>query len=315
MNLKEMLKRQNDFSRNYYNAEELSEQEKIDKHKTLCLAMHSELSQLANSVHFREHRPTITPTHRQNILFETMDVYRYCLSILNLWGYTEVDAINAFKTRDSHLNVRTEKNWSKWKGEPVVVVDVDDVIGRFRQNFYRWINKTYDQKFDEKSHEYFISETINGKSGDALLQEFVDAGCLRDLDVCQNVLDGLKKMRDKGYWIHILTARPESELKCLNETYSWLSSYVKEFDSVQFSSEKYIAISGLKAYAQGKILCAIDDSPKHAAEYSMHGVKCLVPKRSYNKGVWNNDNILPFDWETSDISSLVQNIRNSIQDS
>jgi len=311
MNLKEMLKLQNDFSRNYYNVEDLSEQEKIDKHKTLCLAMHSELSQLADSVHFREHRPTITPTHRQNILFETMDVYRYCLSILNLWGFSEEDAISAFETRDSHLRVRTEKNWSKWKNQPVVVVDVDDVIARFRQSFYTWINNTYDQDFDEQSSEYFISKTIAGKSGDSLLHEFIDAGYLKNLDVCQNVLDGLKKMREKGCWIHILTARPESELKCLNETYSWLSSYVKEFDSVQFSSEKYIAIAGLEAYSKGRILCAIDDSPKHAAEYAMHGVKCLVPKRSYNQGVWNNDNIIPFDWEKSDIGSLVDSIQDS----
>jgi len=310
-----MLKLQNDFSRNYYDVEELSEQEKIDKHKTLCLAMHSELSQLADSVHFREHRPTITPTHRQNILFETMDVYRYCLSILNLWGFTEADAISAFETRDSHLRVRTEKNWSKWKNQPVVVVDVDDVIARFRQSFYEWINTTYDQTFDEQSSEYFISKTVAGKSGDTLLQEFIDAGYLKNLDVCQNVLVGLKKLRADGYWIHILTARPESELKCLNETYSWLSLHVKEFDSVQFSSEKYIAIAGLEAYSKGKIICAVDDSPKHAAEYAMHGVKCLVPKRSYNQGVWNNDNIIPFDWEKSDISSLINSVQDSEQTS
>ena len=104
----------------------------------------------------------------------------------------------------------------------------------------------------------------------------------------------------------------ETELKCLNETYSWLSSHVKEFDSVQFSAEKYIAIAGLEAFSQEKILCAIDDSPKHAAEYAMHGVKCLVPKRSYNKGVWKNDNIIPFDWETSDISALVYSIQDSV---
>jgi hypothetical protein len=266
---------------------------------------------LADTVHFREHRLAITPTHKQNILFETMDVYRYCLAILNLWGYDESDAESAFESRDAHLMIRTQKNLSNWNGEDVVIVDVDDVISRFRQDFYEWVNETYSESLDEESSEYFLSKFIEGKSGDVLLQEFIDAGRLKTLRTCDNIIQGLKKLRDQGYWIHILTARPEGELKCLNETYSWLACYVKEFDSVQFSSEKYITIAGLEPHAKGKIVCAIDDSPKHAAEYAMHGVKCLVPKRNYNTGIWKNENIIPFDWETSDISTLVGRLTNN----
>jgi len=304
-----MLDKQKRFSRNFYNSDKMSEQEKIEKHKTLCLAMQSELTQLADTVHYREHRPNITPTHMQNILFETMDVYRYCLSILNLWGYDENDAVSAFESRDANLRVRTEKNLSKWSGQKVVVVDVDDVIARFRQNFYDWVNEEYPgNNVDHASNEYFLSKPIGGKSGDQLLIEFIDAGNLKRIDVCNNIVKGLKTLRAKGYWIHILTARPASELKCVNETYEWLDMYVKEFDSVQLSSEKYIAVSSLKAYKQGQVVCAIDDSPKHAAEYVMHGIPCLVPKRNYNTGVMNNEGIYSFDWEESDIASLVESI-------
>ena len=312
MNLSEMLARQKEFAEIFYNSDEMSEAEKIEKHKVLCLAMQSELSQLANSVHYREHRTNVTPTHKQNILFETMDVYRYCLSILNLWGYDAHDAKSAFESRDANLRIRTEKNISKWSGQKVVVVDVDDVIARFRQNFYEWVNKTYPgSNVEYKSPEYFISKSICGKSGDELLIEFIDAGNLKKLDVCENVVSGLRRLRRDGYWIHILTARPEFELKCLNETYEWLEKCVGEFDSVQLSSEKYIAVAGLEPYKHGKVVCAIDDSPKHASEYVMHGIPCIVPVRSYNMGVHNIEGIYSFDWEDGDITTLVDDIQSS----
>ena len=295
----------------YYDNKEMSEAEKVEKHKILCLAMHSEISQLADSVHYRDHRTEITQTHRQNILFETMDVYRYCLSILNLWGFDEIQAEAAFESRDSHLNVRANKNISSWSGQPVVVVDVDDVIARFRQDFYKWLNKEYPESgVNENSSEYFLSKPVGGLSGDALLQAFIDSGGLKTLSVCSNVVKGLEKLRQKGYWIHILTARPATELKCLNETYEWLEKNVVHFDSVELSSEKYIAVASMKAYKEGKVICAIDDSPKHASEYAMHGVPCLVPMRSYNKGVRNAKKIHSFDWENGDIAALVENIAN-----
>ena len=306
--LKEMLDLQNKFSKNFYDVSNLSEAEKAEKHKIFCLAMHSKLSQLANSVNFREHRPYVEQPNRQNILFETMDVFRYSLALLNLWGFSEEEAQESFRSRDVHLTLQLEKSIKNWNGQPVVVVDVDDVLARFRQSFYSWMNEKYGSHFDENSSEYYISKAPDGKGGNILLSEFIESGKIRTLETCQNLIKGLGELRKSGFWIHILTARPAEDLKCLYETYSWLSENVVEFDSVQFSPEKYIAVAGLKAYKEGKVVCAIDDSSKHAAEFAMHDVTCLVPRRSYNTDVWNYDNIVSFDWETDNVSLIVKNL-------
>ena len=307
--LKEMLETQKRFSENLYDTSKLSESEKSEKHKIFCLAMHSKLSQLANSVHFREHRTdeAIQP-QRHNILYETMDVFRYSLALLNLWGFSETEAMEAFVSRDAHLNAQLEKSLKNWKGQPVVVVDVDDVLSRFRQSFYRYLNNKYGNLFDENSTEYYVSKAPDGKSGGILLKEFIDDGGIKQLEVCQNVVDGLRRLRSEGYWVHILTARPAEELKCLYETYSWLSERVVEFDSVQLSPEKYIAVAGLQAYKEGKVVCAIDDSSKHASEFAMHDVTCLVPRKSYNAEIWKHDNIVTFDWEVDDVAELVRDV-------
>jgi len=304
MNLNEMLAIQKKFSDRFFDSSSLTEAEKIERHKTFCLSMYSEISQLANTVHYRDHRPAISPTHRANILFETMDVYRYCLSILNLWGFSAEDAEAAFSARDAHLNSRAEKSLARWDGKPVVVVDVDDVLANFRERFYKWVNRTYSSDLTELSPEYFFTRIIAGKSGDQLLAEFVEAGEVRKLEVIPNLRVALHHLRASGYWIHILTARPADELKCLYETYAWLLDNV-EFDSLALFPEKYIHLAATEPYKQGKVICAIDDSPKHAGELAHHGIHTFVPKRSYNQTVWDQDNITTFEWEDDDVAKLV----------
>ena len=98
-------------------------------------------------------------------------------------------------------------------------------------------------------------------------------------------------MREKGYWIHILTARPEDNLQCMYDTYEWLESNGVPFDNIDFSSEKFRWCANSEYYDSGLIKFAIDDSPKHAREYSSHGIKCLVPEKTYNQDVWNIENI------------------------
>ena len=44
-------------------------------------------------------------------------------------------------------------------------------------------------------------------------------------------------------------------------------------------------------WVSGKIEFAIDDSPKHAAEYAKHGIKVFLPMKSYNKEVQSIDNV------------------------
>ena len=312
MKLKKMLKRQKKFSDCFFDSKSLTEAEKIELHKTFCLSMHSELSFLANTVQYRDHRPTSVATHRENILFETMDVMRYSMAMLNLWDFSIDEIENAFKSRAAHLENRNVKNIENWNGNPVIVCDMDDVLTRFRQDFYAWINKTYGQNLDEKSGEYYLKSTVDGKSSDALLAEFTHGGKNANLGVNKHMVAELKQLHDAGYWIHILTARPSSNLKCLYETYEWLAEHVPFFDSVSLKSEKYLWLASTEPYKAGQVVCAIDDSPKHAAEFAQHGIPTLIPKRNYNRSVWKNENITYFDWERGSIQKYVAKCLNNI---
>lgn len=304
--IKKHIEIQKMFSQLFYDVEKMTKEQRIERHKTLCLSMQSVLAGLSDSVEYRDHRKETVKTNKQNILYETLDVYRYCLAMLNLWGFDENDLDQAYEAREHHLMTRATKTWGGWNGQPVIVVDVDDVIAKFRQHFYDWVNKNYNQNFSHESAEYYLNVPIVNENGNDLYQVFIEQGNINKLDTCKNIVDGLESLRAKGFWIHILTARPQNDLKCLNETYQWLDKFVKHYDTVQFSPEKYIAVSDLRAFKEGKVICAIDDSAKHAAEYAMHGIVCLVPRRSYNRSVLMKDNIRSFEWETDNIVEIIK---------
>jgi uncharacterized HAD superfamily protein len=274
-------------------------------HKTFCLALHDEISQMSDAVHYKHHRDVMTATNKQKILYENIDIIRYCLATLNLWEFKDEDFVDAFDARDASLWDGKEKSIEKWSGQPVIIVDVDDVIARFRESFFDWMNKTFSLELSINSPEYYYSGMAGELTGEEAFMQFIDESMIRSIPVNTKVANDLKKLKDEGYWIQLLTARPSDIVKCKYDTYSWLRANNIPYDSIAFSYEKYRWLSDKSFFKEGRVICAIDDSPKHAAEYAQHGIPTLVPMRSYNDKVWNDDNIYTFDWENDSIFDAV----------
>ena len=294
---KTLLSQQAKFSNDLFDVKNFTEQEVIEKHKTFCLALHSEVTQLADAVHYKEHRKLKTSTDRQKILYESVDIIRYTLATLNLWGFDSTEFVDAFDSKDASLWDKKNRSLADWSGQNVVIVDVDDVLARFREGFFRWLNLNFDLNLTPDIPEYYYSGPTGDMSGEQAFMKFIDEGGFRDLEVNTNVLENLRELKKKGYWIQLLTARPGDNLKCMYDTYWWLASQKVPYDNVAFSFEKYRWLSDKPFFMEGKVIAAIDDSPKHASEYASQGIRTLVPKRSYNEAVWESENVDLFDWE------------------
>ena len=306
--MNDFLKMQKRFSDACFQSNKMTDEERLEKHKTFCLALHDEVSQMANSIHFKDHRQVLTPTDRQKILYESVDVLRYAFAVLNLWDFQGKDLEDAFMSRDAQLWDKKNRPLSRWSGQPVVIVDVDDVIARFREGFFDWLNKKFDLNVSTEIPEYYYSGPVGRLTGEEAFSLFIEADGFRNLRENTSIIKSLNTLQAKGYWIQLLTARPADNLKCMYDTYVWLNSVGVPYDNVDFSFEKYRWLSDKEFYKKGKVVCAIDDSPKHASEYVSQGVQTLVPKRSYNKEVWDKHNILTFDWEKEGIDDIVTSI-------
>ena len=80
------------------------------------------------------------------------------MAILNLWGFDSKKFESAFKKKDRYLNIRKKIEENQWADQPVVIVDMDDVIVDFRKGFSKWLKAEHDIDADVESKEYYFIE-------------------------------------------------------------------------------------------------------------------------------------------------------------
>ena len=270
--------------------------EKENITQNLALSAHAEISSLIEAVNYRKHHIRVGEVNKNKILFESVDIIRYIMAIMNIWDIDPNDFEDAFCKKDDYLWMIQKLNEKKWNGGPVAIIDMDDVIAEFRQTFAYWLEEKYKISIDVGSDEYyFISELSTlDVNPEKVFENFMLDGGFEKLPTVQWAKEFLTLLRKKGYWIQLLTARPKEKLNCLYDTFSWLKINDIPFDRIDFSTEKFRWCAKSEYYDSGAIKFAIDDSPKHAIDYSKHGIKCYVPEKNYNKKVWNRKNIFTY---------------------
>jgi hypothetical protein len=263
----------------------MTDDEREEMTKSFALALHAEVSELISAVNFKDHRQRKSTADPSKILYESVDVFRYLLAILNLWGIDPNSLSDAFEDKDMFLHMRHHIESQAWDGQPVLVFDIDDVIAHFRSNFIDWLETEKGIVVDKNSTEYYTTTEVksSGQNPEEVFDEFLSERKLRSLTVDRGVVEVINHFYDNGCWIQLLTARPGDVLQCKYDTYRWLSRAGLKFHRVDFSAEKYRWLTKSEYFDSGQIVCAIDDSAKHSAEYAKHGVSTLSPVTSYNR--------------------------------
>ena len=259
--------------------------EKITQDNVLCA--HAELSALVNATNYKNHHTHSEPlANKRTVLYETVDVIRYMIATLNTWDIKPEAFEKAFHRKDIYLNKHHELQNRKRKDlQPVAIVDIDDVLANFRQGFSDWLKEKFKVDADVNSREYYFISALSkiNLNSETVFKMFLDDEGFAKLTIDTDNLELLWQLKHRGYWIHLLTARPEEELQCLYDTYFWIWQQNIPCDAISFSPEKFRWCAKSKYYDQGAIKFAIDDAPKHAEDYAKHGIKCLVPKKPYNE--------------------------------
>ena len=281
-----MLAKQKKYN-NKVIGENLSRHQKEIHTQQLALCAHAELSALVNATNFKKHHGSLEKVDRDNIIYESIDVLRYIQAIQNVWNITSREVELAFEAKDAYLNSRKRIQDNPWTGQPVAIVDMDDVLVDFRSCFARWLKEAYGLSVNVESEEYyFITELSKLElNPEEVFSNFIAQDGFLHLDPNFGARSFINELKKRGYWIQILTARPEEDLRCMYNTYQWLEKYNFHYDDIAFSSEKFRWCAKSKYYDSKSIAFAIDDSPKHASEYAKHGINVKVPIKSYNKDI------------------------------
>jgi len=284
--IKKLLELQNNFSAMFYDKSSMSEKQKEEMLKTITLAMHHEVSEIVSSSNFKVFDKTNYEVDKDKILYNTIDVFRYLLAIMNLYDISSEEFLSSFNERDIQLKVRNSIAQPE-ENQKVVVVDIDDVVCDFRSYFNNWLYKTYGIYVDPNNTSYYSSKEVknHGLSPEVVFEKFISHNEFLNIPPIESMVKFLRLAKKDGIYVQLLTSRPENSLKCKYQTYAWLKNNDIPFDNLGFAAEKYIWVAKRDFYLKGNLICAIDDSPKHAMEYATHDIKVLVPKTSYNSQI------------------------------
>lgn len=290
--LENALLLQKKFSDLLFSSETMSSFQREEQLKTLALALHSEISGIVDAVNYKDHRRQENPVDVQKILYKSVDAYRYILAILNLWDIDSNSFSTALSQKDDFLHYRYNMSGKTWSGQPVVLFDMDDVLAKFRESFCAWATKECGHFIDPESDEYYNVREFkkHNVNSEHYFKKFMDNHGFLHLERDESYFGLLNHLRDAGYWIQIVTSRPSSNLTCFYDTHSWLFRNGISADGVAFAPEKFVWLTDQKFYSAGKYF-AVDDSAKHSAEYAKHGVKVLVPEKTYNQEVRSISNV------------------------
>lgn len=315
--MKNYLEDQRKFSELFYKSSNMSEDEKQEMLKTLCLSAHNEISKVAQSTNFKFYNEK-TKTDINKLLYNSIDAFRYILAIWNLYDI-DCDRVNkAFIEKDIMLNMSNdfctyeEYQNSKNAKDKAIIVDIDDILCKFRNHFNNWLRNNYDVEVFDDSESYYSSVEVKkkGLSPESVFEEFIEKDELLNIPPIYSMILTVNSLYKKGYYIQLLTSRPDSNLKCKHQTFLWLKNSGLKFHNLAFSAEKYLWLAKQRYYIENKVIYAIDDSGKHATEYSTHGITCFMPDLSYNKNAVN-DKIIRFNIENETDSIL--NYENNIK--
>lgn len=302
--LNDVFAMQKEFAKNFYDIDNMTADERKRITLNLVLSMHSEVSSLLSGLDYQTHRPaslskdTSTPkreVNRGNLKFEAVDVLRYLTAVMSLWNISADDLLEAHAIRDLHLQMRHNMEMRTWQFEPVVILDIDDVMSRFKEDFQVWLEKETGVPQEIKTKQYYPTKLLRaaGFNPEELFNRFIAAGELSKLGAYTDIIDVVQEMKNAGCWIHLVTARPDDDLTCRYDTFKWISERKIPCDRLTFSNQKYLTISHCGYGAN--IAFAVEDSSKHVREYAQQDIRCFVPRRSYNEDMAEVANVFYYD--------------------
>jgi len=290
LTIKQILEDQRLFGESIYQFDT----DKFETTKTLLLGLQTEVTQLAETFNFRKHTKGKSGFDKSSFVYECADVIRYVAALLNSHEISAEDFSEAINIRSEFLKIRNDIEKNEWEpDQPVLVVDVDDVLADFRYDFYKFLEqKGVDTSINDNGYYNTNAILKAGLDPRTIFDDFINSGGMKSLPATLWLIDFLNEARNRGFFIQILTARPKNNPLTHYLTYTWIRENGLEVDAIDFSPEKYSWLTGQEYFQKGCVVAAIDDSPKHCIEYARHGVNVLAPLKNYNVEELNNVNLV-----------------------
>jgi hypothetical protein len=250
MNLKDVWKEQKDFNDLFRHLPKgFEERSDLTQHMVLCIM--SELDEILSTIHWKHHRNITVKANPQQTLSECIDVFKYLITIVQAWGFTEKEFIDAFWKKSMVVRQRRSEEFLKNVNGKTAVIDIDGVLCDHNQGFMEWL-----QKYDCELYSAAIDKIRNSSTGDynhvsrhdfkltptewqELKHQFRISGYKEFMPAYADAKEFLSEIRRKNITIVLLTSRPIDRYPNLYaDTVAWLKGEGLPYDIIWWSYDK-----------------------------------------------------------------------------
>ena len=252
--------------------------EKSDVTQHLVLCIMSELNEILDTVQWKHHRKTDIRPKSQQTLSECIDVFKYLVSIAQVWEFSEEDFFKAFWKKSMVVRQRYSEEWIKSIKGKTAVIDIDGVLCDYRTGFLDWISDHHSRlsrcvgKLKSDPYHYMLTRkdfNLSINEWQDLKHDFRISGAKEYLPVYSDAQGFLKKLKECGIVSVLLTSRPIDRYPNLyGDTVSWLKKNKLHHDIVWWAYDK--ADKALERLVNP--VFAVDDDPTYINKFADAGI-------------------------------------------
>lgn len=259
--------------------------------KEYALHLISEVDEVLKEINWKINKRDLIKVNEENLREEIIDVFKYLLSIANVWEISPEDFVKEFHRKSEVVEQKWHQDFELdlLEDENVVAVDIDGVLAAYPEGFINFVEKETGKKIDIVLDDYNLydacEEIIGREDLKELKHRFRAEGEKRFLPAVKDSVAGMQLLREKGYKIVLLSARPVKKYpRIFADTIEWLKKNKFEYDAIMWDEHKEDRI----AREFPKLKFMVEDNYDNAIKVAKTNRVILLDK-TYNGGKYNKN--------------------------
>tara|TARA_Y100000389_G_scaffold166632_1_gene171480 strand:- start:380 stop:1351 length:972 start_codon:yes stop_codon:yes gene_type:complete len=258
---------------------------KVKWNKEYILALSKEVFEMLDELDWKSHTTKDTADIRDNFLEEGIDVMKYLLGTFIINGFTAEEVWKKFFEKSNVVNAKYEQEKSikriKENSDKIAFVDIDGVLGKWPEKYIEFVNVQLGTRFTNLPE---LLLNTDKKLQLKLKEEYRLSGIKADLDVVDGSQEFLENLKEDGYDIILLTARPYKKyFRIYSDTLAWLDKNKFVYDAIIFDEEKEKYI--INRFDTENVKFVIDDDISNAKKLTKAGFNVyLKTNKAYYEG-------------------------------
>lgn len=281
--LKRMWDDQKDFNRNFWQRPD-TEAERAVQTKEFVLSAFSELDEVLRKIEFKIHRRTGVRENRQAVLEELTDVWKYLLSLYQVWGVDPDEFVKNYWRKSMVVRQRYSEEFIHEVTTKTAIVDIDNVLCDYVDGFLCWIAQNYRdlrptvERIDRNQYLTCHSLMIDEQRWQEIKHHFRTSGAKARLPLMDGAQEFMHALKAYEFKIVLLTSRPIDEYPNIYaDTLEWLSVHGLPYDHVWWAKDKHEKI--LAAGIRPLVRFAVDDELRFCERLAGIGIPTFWLKK------------------------------------